>query len=64
MTEEEKSVIRDVVSTLNYVDQELDYELTFRSGKLDVCRIYIAQTLKKATDLLESETAEDADIPF
>ena len=47
LTEKEKGIINDVFTALDYVENELTYEITLQSGKLDISRKYITDAMNK-----------------
>lgn len=54
-----KSTMTEVYSVLDYVENELAYELEFNSGKLDICRMRVVNAMKKIEALKNKEEVKE-----
>ena len=63
MTKETIKTLKDVYSILDYIENELTYQLAFNSGKLDKACLYAREAMNKLQIVLPTETAEE-DEPF
>lgn len=64
MTKETIETLKDVYSTLDYIENELTYQLAFNSGKLDKACLYAREAMNKLQIVLPTETAEGENMKY